>query len=444
MRPINGTHEGDMKNTIEDVNNWIDSNKEYILETLSGLIQIRTENNPPDGNEKPGQEYLYNKVSEFIPKKNNDLFDLDDVPGIREHGFFDATIDGIERNYRNRPNLVSKLEGTGNGKVLAFSGHMDVVPVVEKKWEVFEDPFSGGIKGGRMYGRGIADMKAGTLSGFMALKCLKDLNIRLKGDVIAESVVDEEYGGVNGTVACRLRNPNVDFAILAEPSNLAPITAVAGGAIWKISVDEKGPGGYSQLVNPIYKLAGVVDALREFESHFFKESIYPENYCGEHDLKIHLFLIHAGGRNYLENASYTPSGGCLYFYIPTLYTMPEQKVREDFINFMTARFRANDVFKSGLPTFETATRWLGAVKTDTSHQAFRIIQDVYSRLNMPFKEAALSLPCDAFAFPGVSNTEVIVLGPKGSNYHGIDEYVEIDSLFELIKIMVLTAIEYCG
>ena len=97
-----------------------------------------------------------------------------------------------------------------------------------------------------MYGRGTADMKAGTLCGFIALQCLKELNISLRGDVLAESVVDEEFDGVNGTIACRLRYPKTDFTILAEPTDLSVVIETTGGYIWKASVSEEGPGGYSQ------------------------------------------------------------------------------------------------------------------------------------------------------------------------------------------------------
>jgi acetylornithine deacetylase/succinyl-diaminopimelate desuccinylase-like protein len=43
-----------------------------------------------------------------------------------------------------------------------------------------------------------------------------------------------------------------------------------------------------------------------------------------------------------------------------------------------------------------------------------------------------------------NKTEVVVLGPAGGNPHGMDEYVDLDTFFDLIKIMVLTAIDYCG
>jgi acetylornithine deacetylase/succinyl-diaminopimelate desuccinylase-like protein len=51
---------------------------------------------------------------------------------------------------------------------------------------------------------------------------------------------------------------------------------------------------------------------------------------------------------------------------------------------------------------------------------------------------------DAYAFRKASRTEVAVIGPVGQNLHGIDEYVEVESIVALVKVMVLTAIEFCG
>ena len=101
------------------------------------MIQIKTENLPPGGTEKPGQEYIYNQVVKYIPEKNIDMFEIYDIEGIREHPLFFPTIDGMEKDYRNRPNLVAKLEGNGEGRSLVFSGHIDTMPTYNKKWKVF-------------------------------------------------------------------------------------------------------------------------------------------------------------------------------------------------------------------------------------------------------------------------------------------------------------------
>jgi acetylornithine deacetylase/succinyl-diaminopimelate desuccinylase-like protein len=39
---------------------------------------------------------------------------------------------------------------------------------------------------------------------------------------------------------------------------------------------------------------------------------------------------------------------------------------------------------------------------------------------------------------------VAVIGPTGQNVHGVDEYVDVESVLSLIRIMVMTAIDFCG
>ncbi|GAG93020.1 unnamed protein product, partial [marine sediment metagenome] len=101
--------------------------------------------------------------------------------------------DNMEKSISGFLNLAAKVPLTPPySSSIAFSGHIDTVPAGKEEWKVFKNPFSGKIKNGKMYGRGSADMKSGLISGFYALKCLKDLGVKLKGDVFAESVIDEE------------------------------------------------------------------------------------------------------------------------------------------------------------------------------------------------------------------------------------------------------------
>ncbi len=91
----------------------------------------------------------------------------------------------------------------GKGKILYFQGIWILCRQVVRFGKYSMILFSGKIKDGKMYGRGSIDMKAGTIAGFFAIKCLKDLEIKLKGDVFSESVIDEENAGVNGTIAAK-------------------------------------------------------------------------------------------------------------------------------------------------------------------------------------------------------------------------------------------------
>ena len=83
------------------------------------------------------------------------------------------------------------MEGQWWGSNPPIDGDIDVVPPGNRSdWE--EDPYSGVVKDGRLFGRGATDMKGGNTSMLLALKCIKELGIVLKGDVIFESVVEEE------------------------------------------------------------------------------------------------------------------------------------------------------------------------------------------------------------------------------------------------------------
>ena len=65
-----------------------------------------------------------------------------------------------------------------------------------EKWEY--DPYGGIITGGRLYGVGACDMKAGLMGAVMAVKAIQDAGLELPGTVKFASVCDEEGGG-NGS-----------------------------------------------------------------------------------------------------------------------------------------------------------------------------------------------------------------------------------------------------
>src|SRR6185436_12808931 len=86
-----------------------------------------------------------------------DCYRLDDVPGLKEHHLF-----WPGRNYANRPNVGARRGGSGGGRSLMLSGHIDTVPKGSAHW--VRDPFGAVRENGRLYGRGAMDMKAGIAS----------------------------------------------------------------------------------------------------------------------------------------------------------------------------------------------------------------------------------------------------------------------------------------
>jgi acetylornithine deacetylase len=429
---------------LEAVNRWVENNADEILSTVSALIRIRTENIPPGGNEKPGQEYLRAYVSRFVAETDLDMFELDDVPGVREHPAFFPTIEGAQRVYAGRPILVARRRGVGGGRSLAFSGHMDTMPVAGQVWRVFPDPFSGRVMDGRLYGRGSLDMKSGTAAGFFVLKCLHDLRIALKGDVFAESVVDEEYGGVNGTLAARLRNPDIDFAILAEPSALSVGIETIGGSDWIAEAAVDGAGGIGLEVgraNPIYTLSRVALALQKYDRHLGTIAP-PAAFDPAMRLRLLTYQLASGGPDY-GNSGSVPTSGHLIFWQETFAGTGEAEARGELLDFVRRELSADALFDASPPRIETLIRFLEGHRTDLSHPALASIARSYGKLGLPHTQKGIPFSTDAFVFRKAAKTDVAIIGPVGERLHGADEYVDVQSILSLIRIMVLTAIDYC-
>src|SRR5262249_35846947 len=134
---------------------------------------------------------------------------------VKDHPAF--CDDGVP--FRDRLNVVGRWPGTGRStggsRSLILNGHMDVVPTGgESLWS--DSPWSGAIRGGKLYGRGSCDMKAGVTANIFAMQTLQTIGFRPAADVLIESVIGEESGGV-GTLTTIAKGFNADAAIITEP-----------------------------------------------------------------------------------------------------------------------------------------------------------------------------------------------------------------------------------
>lgn len=185
---------------------------------------------------------------------------------------------GLENvlNYRGRPNVVGRFPGTGGGRSLILNGHIDCV-TVEPVGEWRHDPFGGEIEDGLMYGRGTSDMKGGLVAAIMAMAYLREAGVRLKGDVIVQSVVNEEHAG-NGTLDLVARGITADAAVVLEPTENRICLDHPGGLYWQVGVPgvARSPGarwrGANQEgVSAIEKLPAVIEALLALERDYNRE-----------------------------------------------------------------------------------------------------------------------------------------------------------------------------
>jgi len=132
-----------------------------------------------------------------------------------------------------RVNVVGTRRGPTRGPVVHFNGHTDVVPAGEG-WTV--EPFSGIVRDGRIYGRGVCDMKAGLAAAMFAAEALRRADVALAGAIEISGTVDEESGGFAGVSWLaergRIAAGKTDYVIIPEPLNVDRICIGHRGVYW--------------------------------------------------------------------------------------------------------------------------------------------------------------------------------------------------------------------
>jgi succinyl-diaminopimelate desuccinylase len=117
----------------------------------------------------------------------------------------------------SRPNVVAWLGDKAGGRSLLLEGHTDVVTEGDAStWS--HPPFGGDLEGGRIWGRGAADMKGGLAAAMIAATAIKRSGARLGGRLVVGALVDEEGDmlGVHHFVATPLAR-ELTAAIICEP-----------------------------------------------------------------------------------------------------------------------------------------------------------------------------------------------------------------------------------
>jgi acetylornithine deacetylase/succinyl-diaminopimelate desuccinylase family protein len=135
----------------------------------------------------------------------------------------------VVRSEAGRPSVVATI-GSDGGSSLAWNGHLDVVPAGDPAtWT--RPPFDGTVEGGRLIGRGAADMKGPVAAALAAVAAVHRSGVALAGTLAMHLAADEELAGTHGTKVLWERGfLHQDACIVGEPSELQVGLAERGGA----------------------------------------------------------------------------------------------------------------------------------------------------------------------------------------------------------------------
>lgn len=162
-----------------------------------------------------------------------------------------------------RPSLVARLAGSGPGKPLCFTGHLDVVPPGSAAWSV--PPFAGEISEGKLWGRGSSDMKAGVAAFAAAAMDAARAGVPLRRGLTLIVTAGEETGCEGAFHLGRLGVlGEAELLIVAEPTSNQPILAHKGSL--RIRVSARGRTAHSSMPEPgdnaVVRAAGWIAAMQ--------------------------------------------------------------------------------------------------------------------------------------------------------------------------------------
>jgi acetylornithine deacetylase len=174
----------------------------------------------------------------------------------------------LQEVWKDRPNVVGRLKGSGGGTTLMFEGHMDIDPLCNPdQWS--HEAYSGDIdwEGGWIYGHGTVNEKGGIAAATAAINAIIKSGIVLKGDILLAGVMGEVCG-FWGSKYMAEHGPVPDVCVIVEPTDCQIQTGHVG--LMNFDIVTKGRSthisglfspprpGYHRGINPIEKMIKII------------------------------------------------------------------------------------------------------------------------------------------------------------------------------------------
>lgn len=232
----------------------LDPDTSYLLEVLRDLIRFETV-------APPGR--FYHQIVDYLMPIFADLgFDVEKIVIPPEVFRERCDLPGLEGD---RVNLRARLDAGAEETVVIYT-HLDVVPPGEG-WSS-ADPFDITIRGGRVYGRGVADSKGAVAALIAALRMI-DTRGKHRYNLEVVLTTDEEVGGYSGL--CYLADTGQiqgDYMLCMDSFSDDVVIGSNGIITWQVTVHGRSVhSGASFLgVNAIEEALPVIEAILDHKS----------------------------------------------------------------------------------------------------------------------------------------------------------------------------------
>lgn len=359
-----------------------------------------------------------------------------------------------ELSTSGRPNVVGRLLGNGGGKSLLLYAHPDTESLdAVEGWNF--DPLGGVIRAGRLYGLGAADDKAGVAALLAVGQILQAAGIRLKGNLTLVSCIGKR-GGAAGTLAVMERGYQADGVIYAHPAEtgqgyhhlktlsrgvLPFIVHVSGDRPEPLEIGTPHSALPHQGVSAIEKGAYLLSQLMQWEQQRAERIHHPllEQQLGR-ATTLTIGEIHS---------SPGPERVPLWCELRGLLTFPPGEtlasVQAEFAETVNKASQADEWLAHHPPQINFGGPRANPAETDPQHPLVELVrQTVFDVTGVTPQSYAGHLQSD-IRFPILCRgMPTLGFGPSGGNFYGPDEWVEVNGFFELIVILTLLCLRWCG
>lgn len=334
-----------------------------------------------------------------------------------------------------RPNIVCSLGEKRSRTSLILNGHMDTVVPAEG---YVGSPYSGTVRGGRLYGLGALDMK-GPLSAYVyAAKAIGDLGIKLAGRVVLEFVVDEEAGAVSrwGTAYLLAKGLKAKAAIIAEPAGDADKIGIGhrGGYRFKLKTSGEsvhtGGGAWERKErgrNAIEEMAKAIVALKDLEIPFKPARAFP----GRMPVLTFPTKIFGG-----KAINMVPEECVAYGDVRLMPGNSDKQVKlliEEKLKSLGIDYEIEDLL------------FVPSVETDSREEIVELVdRQVIEVMKVKPRREGIGPWNDAWMLIQKDIPTVCQVPLRGGGAHEANEWVELKSLRQLTEVLVRVMVEYVG
>jgi acetylornithine deacetylase len=226
----------------------------------------------------------------------------DNAPGMAESGeeeianFLGGWLEALgaevvlEEVQAGRPNLIARFAPLDGRPRILLGPHLDTVGVGGMTGE----PFGGGIRDGRVWGRGASDTKGPMAAMLWALREARGMLAKLPVAVDFVAFMGEESGQWGSKDFVKRHGADYSFAVVGEPTSMQ-VVHVTKGSLWT-TLRATGKAAHSSQPergeNAILKLTRALDTLDHHLGHALAGFSHPV--LGRSTLKVG--VIRGGSR----------------------------------------------------------------------------------------------------------------------------------------------------